>query len=160
MQKRSFIDAPILKLAYARILEGLDPLADLLSRMYLAHVFLLSGWSKISDWNSTLFLFTEEYHVPLLPPFLAATLGTLGELCFGTMLLLGVYTQFSALGLFTVNLVAVIAYYSELSSTPAAIHDHMEWGLLIALIAVRNRHPWSIDRLVSLYWRHDGKAKS
>ena len=37
-------------------------------RWYVALQFLKSGWLKVSDWDSTLYLFQEEYHVPLLPP--------------------------------------------------------------------------------------------
>ena len=37
-------------------------------RWYVAWQFLKSGWLKVSDWDSTLYLFQEEYHVPLLPP--------------------------------------------------------------------------------------------
>jgi uncharacterized membrane protein YphA (DoxX/SURF4 family) len=42
-----------------RALALLAPLADLLARLYIARVFLLSGWSKISDWDTTLYLFTR-----------------------------------------------------------------------------------------------------
>ena len=37
-------------------------------RWYVAWQFLKSGWLKVSEWDSTLYLFQEEYHVPLLPP--------------------------------------------------------------------------------------------
>src|ERR1044071_4467458 len=54
-----------------------DPLA-LLTRIYVSWVFLKSGWLKISDWDSTIFLFQEEYRVPLLPPHVAAVCGAAG----------------------------------------------------------------------------------
>lgn len=129
-------------------LEVLAPLVDLIARMYVARVFWLAGWSKITDWSSTLYLFSEEYHVPFLPPALAAVVGTAGELGFSVLLLAGILTQVSAFGLFFVNFVAVISYYSSLADSPAALHDHMEWGIILALLMVSRSHPWSIERLL------------
>lgn len=129
-------------------LGHLAPMIDLVSRIYVSRVFLLSGWSKITDWDSTLFLFMNEYHVPLLPAGLAAPMATSAELGFGVMLLLGLSTQASAFGLFLVNIVAVISYYSELSSSPAAVMDHFEWGIILGGLMVSSIHPWSLDRLI------------
>ncbi|MGA8051540.1 MAG: DoxX family membrane protein, partial [Burkholderiales bacterium] len=60
----------------------LTPLVDLLIRYDVARAFFSSGLTKIDSWDKTVFLFQEEYHVPLLPPELAAFLGTFGELFF------------------------------------------------------------------------------
>lgn len=129
-----------------RAIDRLSPVADIAGRVYISRVFLLSGWNKLSDWNSTLYLFTSEYDVPLLPPVLAAVLATSAELVLSMLLLLGVETQLAACGLFLVNIVAVISYYDELSSTPAAIHDHIEWGLILALLMTQTSHPINIGR--------------
>ena len=51
---------------------------DLAIRLHVANVFFKSGLTKIDDWDKTVFLFQEEYHVPLLPPEAAAFLGTFG----------------------------------------------------------------------------------
>jgi putative oxidoreductase len=131
------------------LLESLAPATDLISRLYIARVFLLSGWSKISDWNTTLFLFTSEYHVPLLPPQIAAVSATFGELVFSILLLMGAYTQASALGLFIINIVAVASYYQALSSSPAAIMDHLQWGIIISLLMISRNHPWGLDRYIT-----------
>ena len=61
-------------------LDRLQPLAALAARLYVAQVFFLSGLTKLRDWETTLFLFTEEYKVPVLTPPVAAVLGTAGEL--------------------------------------------------------------------------------
>lgn len=129
-------------------LEGLTPLVDLIARIYVARSFWLAGWSKITDWSSTLYLFNEEYQVPLLPPALAAVFGTAGELGFSLLLLAGLFTQLSAFGLFFVNFVAVISYYSSLADSPAALHDHMEWGIILAGLMVTRSHPWGVERLL------------
>ena len=54
----------------------------LATRLYVSWQFLKSGYLKISSWETTLSLFRDEYHVPLLPPGLAAVAGTFGELFF------------------------------------------------------------------------------
>ena len=92
-----------------RLLDALQPLAALAARVYVAQVFFLSGLTKLRDWGTTVALFTDEYKVPLLSPTVAAVLGTAGELVLPVLLVLGLVGRFSAIGLFVVNAVAVIA---------------------------------------------------
>ena len=56
--------------------EYLSPVLDLGLRLYLANVFFKSGLTKVSTWDSTLYLFSDVYHVPLLPPAVAATMAS------------------------------------------------------------------------------------
>lgn len=124
-------------------LDALQPLAALLARLYVAQVFFLSGLTKLRDWGVTVALFTDEYKVPLLSPPVAAALGTLGELALPVLLVLGLAGRFSALGLFVVNVVAVISL-SEIA--PAAMQQHVFWGALLAGLAIYGLGPWSLDR--------------
>src|SRR5664279_4739575 len=105
----------------ANTLNHLQPLAALLARGYVAQVFFLSGLTKVRDWSVTLALFQDEYKVPLLPPELAAVLGTTGELALPVLLVLGLGGRFAALGLSVVNLVAVL---SLADIAPAALQHH------------------------------------
>ena len=120
------------------------PLADLLARLYIAKVFLLAGWSKISDWDTTLYLFSDEYRVPLLPTNIAAVMGTGGELLFPVMLVLGLFTRLSALGLFCLNIMAVASYWHLLKDVPDALDDHLAWGLLLGLLMTWQGKRWEI----------------
>ena len=104
-----------------------------LARFYLAKIFFLSGLTKIRDWDSTIFLFQEEYKVPLLQPELAAYMGTCGELLLPPLLLLGFLTRFSSIGLLFVNIVAAI---SLPDITQAALNQHILWGVLLMLVTV------------------------
>lgn len=126
-----------------RTLNTLQPAAALLARLYIAQVFFLSGLTKLRDRDTTVALFTDEYHVPLLPPAAAALLGTAGELVLPVLLVLGLAGRFPALGLFVVNAVAVISL-SEI--TPAALQQHVFWGTLLAGLAIYGGGPWSLDR--------------
>ena len=119
----------------AKPLTALAPLADLLLRLYVSKVFFLSGLTKIQDWGTTVFLFTEEYRTPFLPPLVAAIGGTAAELILPVLLTLGLFTRLSALGLFAVNIVALVSYYHVLHEIPAALQDHLEWGLMLLVIA-------------------------
>lgn len=131
--------------AESKPLNTLAPAADLLLRLYIGKVFFLSGLTKIADWNTTLFLFNDEYHVPLLPPQLAAIAGTAGELALPVLLILGLFTRLSAVGLFALNLLAVASYYHVLKDIPAALQDHLEWGLMIFTLAAVPLSRWSLD---------------
>jgi putative oxidoreductase len=117
----------------------------LLTRLYVAQVFFLSGLTKIQDWSTTLLLFTEEYHVPLLPPQLAAIMGTAGELVLPVLLVLGFAGRFAALGLFVVNAMAVVSL-AEIA--PAALQQHLFWAWLIAFLAIMGMGRWAMDEVL------------
>jgi putative oxidoreductase len=97
-------------------------------RLYVACVFLMSGLTKLRDWNITLALFENEYHVPVLPSAWAAALGTSAELALPTLLALGLGSRAAAIALFAFNIVAVVSY-PDLSD--AGLKDHMLWGALM-----------------------------
>jgi len=137
------------RLSINALLDYLAPVADLAARLYIGKVFFASGLVKIRDWDTTLFLFREEYNVPLLPPDLAAVIGTGGELVLPVLLVVGLFTRFSAAGLFILNIVAVVSYYSTLVTSAPAIQDHLEWGLLLALLMVTPAHLCSVDSLLA-----------
>jgi putative oxidoreductase len=128
-----------------RLIEGFQPAAAVLARLYVARVFFASGLTKLRDWETTLALFTDEYHVPLLPPEVAALLGTAGELGLPVLLVLGLGGRFAALGLCVVNAVAVVSL-SEIA--PAALQQHMTWGVLLAGLVLLGSGPWALDTWV------------
>ncbi|MEY4882186.1 MAG: hypothetical protein RIS34_40 [Pseudomonadota bacterium] len=125
-----------------RLLDSTQPLAAGVARVYLAQVFFLSGLTKVRDWGTTVALFTDEYKVPVLSPEVAAVMGTAGELGLPVLLLLGLGGRFAALGLSVVNAVAVISL-SEIA--PAALQQHITWGVLLAALAIYGSGKWSVD---------------
>ena len=121
----------------------------LLLRLYVGWIFFHSGLIKISDWPATLGLFQNEYHVPLLPPGLAAVVGAFGELTFPVFLFVGLLTRPAALGLFAVNLMAVISYPQLFEfECPAAIQQHFFWGSGILVLAIFGAGMFSLDALI------------
>ena len=136
--------------AFGRLLDKLQPLALLAARIYIAKIFIWSGWLKLTAWDQTVELFTSEYHVPVLSPLPAAVLGTFGELFFPTLLVLGLFGRIGALGTFAVNAMAVISYSHVLfgEGFEAAIGQHILWGTLTLGLTVFGPGALSLDRLL------------
>ena len=129
-------------LSLTALVNRVQPFFAVALRIYVARVFFLSGITKLHDWNITLALFRNEYHVPVLPPALAAVLGTGAELGLPVLLLLGCGTRIAAAALFAFNIVAVISYAGL---SPAGLKDHVLWGTLLLVLFFYGPGKLSID---------------
>ena len=121
-----------------RLLDRLRSLVLLGTRFYVGWQFWKSGWLKVTSWSSTLELFRSEYHVPLLPPPVAAVTGAGGELFFPALLFMGFFSRVGALGAFFVNAMAVISYRQVLlaEGSEAALGQHVLWGFMLLILAI------------------------
>lgn len=131
-----------------RLIDALtfaSPALDLLIRLWVANVFWKSGLTKVMSWDSTLFLFTYEFQVPLLPPEVAAPLAAGIELSFPVLLALGLGARLSALALFLFNLMAVISYPGL---SEVGLKDHTYWGLLLLVTLLHGPGKLSIDHFI------------
>lgn len=147
----------IVSKAYGRGVGGLNaaaPLFDLGVRLYVADVFLRSGLVKLQSWDATLYLFENEFAVPLLPPEIAAYLGTAAELTLPVFIALGFGTRLFALALFAFNAVAVISYPGL---SPAGLKDHILWGTLMAVVLFHGPGKLSLDDWLCK-WRARGAS--
>jgi putative oxidoreductase len=118
-------------------------------RVFVSWQFLKSGWVKLQDWPSTLELFREEYQVPMISPEIAAYLGTGGELIFSVLLLIGLFSRLAGVGLFAVNLMALISYPILWTlDCPAGLNDHFYWGGLLLLSVIWGPDKLSCDRFL------------
>ncbi len=129
--------------AASHLPEYLAPALDLGMRLLLANVFFRSGLTKIQNWDSTLYLFSDVYMVPLLPSDAAAYLAAGAELGLPVLLVLGLFGRFAAAGLFILNAVAAYSYYDGLSE--AGLHQHLYWGIMLAVLLAMSRGAWSVD---------------
>ena len=133
----------------AALSEWGGALASLAIRLYVGWQFLKAGMAKLNDWSSTLALFRDEYKVPLLPPDLAAYLGTGGELVLPLLLFVGLFSRPAALALFCVNAMAVVSYPQLFSfECPAAINDHFYWGAMLLVVVAFGPGRFSLDALI------------
>ncbi len=125
-------------------IDKIQPVFALAVRLYVARVFFLSGLTKLHDWSITVALFTNEYHVPVLMPEVAATLGTAAEIGLPVLLALGLGSRLAAAALFVFNIIAVVSY-PDLSD--AGLVDHMMWGALMLVTIFYGPGRISVD-----YW--------
>ncbi|MBI3529756.1 MAG: DoxX family protein [Betaproteobacteria bacterium] len=129
-----------------RIAEGwLAPVLDLAIRIWVGMVFFQSGLTKILSWDTTLALFENEYAVPLLPPQLAAYMGTAAELVLPVFLVLGLGGRLSAAALFVFNIIAVVSY-PDLGEV--GLKDHQYWGLLLLIPLLHGPGKISVDHFL------------
>ncbi len=119
----------------ARIGEAITPhwLLALVIRLGIASIFFLSARTKVDGLlhikESTYGLFADEYQLPLLSPALAAHVTTYAEHLFSILIVLGLFTRFSASALLVMTLIIEIFVYPDAWST------HLSWaGLLLYLI--------------------------
>lgn len=125
-----------------------DDLVALALRIFPAMVFLLSGRTKVeglfSIKDSTWYLFENEYALPLIPSDIAAVLATTAEHVLPILLILGLFTRFSAFGLMCMTAVIQIFVY------PDAWVTHGLWAAALLAVVARGPGNISLDRLLGL----------
>lgn len=114
------------------------PLFDLVVRLTLARVFLVSAIVKLANWESALLLAHEEYPVRWIEPTTAAYLGVSIELFGAVLLALGLGTRGAAAALLALSLVIQFSY--------ASFDQHLLWAALCGWYLVRGADALSLDR--------------
>lgn len=119
------------------------------ARLGIASVFFLSGRTKVEGWvtvsDSAVFLFAEEYQVPVLSPELAAHLAAYAEHLFPLLLLLGLFTRLSAFALLVMTAVIQVFVY------PDAWPTHLSWAAMLVYLMARGAGPASLDRALGIH---------
>ena len=119
-----------------------------IGRLAIGLVFWNSGRTKVQGWNifhvndSTLFLFKEEYKLPIIQPELAALGAQIAEHVFPVLLIVGLATRFSALALLIMTLVIQIFVY------PNAYVVHGTWAAILLMLMKYGPGPLSIDHIL------------
>jgi len=144
---------------YMRIVRGISELVPdapllLVARLGIAGVFFMSGRTKVDGilhiTDGTYELFRTEYALPLIPPEIAAVAATWSEHVFSILLVLGLFTRFSALALLMMTLVIELFVY------PDAWPTHLSWAAILLPLIARGGGNWSFDRFVAdATVRHD-----
>jgi putative oxidoreductase len=137
-----------------------NTLLAFVARFSIAAVFWKSGQTKIEglaidivSGNFTLgmptlsdnavFLFKEEYKLPLLSPELGATMAALGEHILPILILFGFATRLSALGLLGMTMVIQLFVY------PDAYPTHGTWAAVLLYIMAHGPGKLSIDAWIA-----------
>lgn len=111
-------------------------------RLALATVFWNSAVAHLANWQTTLYLFADEYKVPLLPPDLAATMAVSIEVSTPVLLVLGLLTRPAALVLLGMTTVIEVFVY------PQAWPTHIQWAAMMLVLLCRGPGKLSLDYLV------------
>ncbi len=123
-----------------------NDLVAVIARLSIAGVFWRSGETKLDGWSvsdSAVYLFENEYRLPLIDPWLAAHLAAFAEHFFPALLVIGLASRFSALALLAMTLVIEIFVY------PDAWPTHGTWAVCLLFIAARGPGRLSIDALIA-----------
>jgi len=133
------------RLAALRATAARFPLSVLEFGMRLAvgATFFKSGLNKFQSFDTAVTLFREEYRLPLLPPEIAAYMGTTVELCAPVLLVLGVFARLGAAALLAMTLTIQFLVYPE--NWP----EHLMWASILAYVLTRGPGALSIDRIVA-----------
>lgn len=99
------------------------------------------GWPRLSD--TAVFLFREEYRLPLIAPEIAAPLAAFAEHLFPLLLLLGLATRFSALALLVMTAVIQLLVY------PGAYPTHGVWAAVLLYLLARGPGRLSLDHWIA-----------
>lgn len=127
--------------AFNRYCETLIlPLANLWARIYIGLIFFRSGQAKLSDFEETIDLFTDDWALPFLPAQPAAYLATAGELILPVLLFVGLFTRLGALGLLVMTV--IIQVYVLPFDT------HYLWMIILALLIGLGGGKLSLDYLL------------
>jgi len=118
-------------------------------RVAVASVFWRSAMAKLSNWETTLSLFEDEYQVPILPPELAANLALAIELTAPVLLFVGLLTRGAALVLLAMTAVIQVFVY------PSAWPTHIQWAAMLLVLLCRGAGTVSLDFLVRRRLWHD-----
>lgn len=141
-----------------------DTLIALVARFSIAGVFWRSGQTKIDGLSidlingefslglprlsdSALYLFQEEYRLPLIAPEVAAPMAAFAEHLFPILLLLGLATRFSALALLVMTLTIQIFVY------PDAWPTHGVWAAVLLYLMVHGPGRASLDQWIVAHYR-------
>lgn len=135
-------------------------LIALIARVAIAAVFWKSGQTKVEGFaldlvdgtfqfglphlnDSALFLFENEYALPLLPPATAALLAATAEHVFPILLLAGLATRFAALALLGMTLVIQLFVY------PDAWPTHGTWAAVLLYLIAAGPGRMSLDAAIA-----------
>lgn len=135
----------VARLDRLRTTAGRFPLSliELGMRLAVGATFFRSGMNKLQSFDTAITLFRDEYRLPLLPPELAAYMGTTVELTAPVLLVFGLLARLGAAALLVMTLTIQFLVYPE--NWP----EHLMWASILAYVLSRGAGKLSIDRLIA-----------
>lgn len=124
-------------------------LLAVIARLSIASVFWASARTKVADGtlftlsDSAVYLFQEEYRLPVLPPEVAAHLALFNEHAMPILLVLGLASRFAAGVLLAMTVVIQLFVY------PDAYGVHGPWAVCLLYLMKYGAGVVSIDHLIA-----------
>jgi putative oxidoreductase len=112
-------------------------------RLAVATVFWNSAMAHLANWQTTLYLFANDYKVPLLPPDFAAQMAVSIEVSTPVLLVLGLLTRPAVLVLLGMTTVIEVFVY------PQAWPTHIQWAAMILVLLCRGPGKLSLDYFIA-----------
>lgn len=139
-------EKPSMLASWSRLLERIPySLIALSARVFPAAVFWQSGRTKVEGWRlseNAVFLFKEDYKLPLIDPAIAAHAAAIAEHVFPVLLVIGLASRFAALALLAITLVIEIFVF------PDAWPTHGVWATCFLIVIARGPGALSLDHLL------------
>ena len=130
----------------ARCLRWLDSIPQTLLaiplRLAVATVFWNAAMAHLANWQTTLYLFENDYRLPFLAPHPAAYIAVSIELTTPFLLVSGLATRAAALVLLGMTSVIEIFVY------PQAWPTHIQWAAMMLVLLARGPGALSLDWLI------------
>lgn len=122
-----------------------EPIFALALRVYIFNDMFRSGWLKFLDlingaWSNQVYLFANEFKVPIINPSVAAFLSMINEVGIASLLLVGLFTRFSALALLGMAIVIELTYIHHL--------QHIVWITMLTYLLIYGGGHISVDKLL------------
>ncbi len=135
----------VARLAALRATAGRFPLSvlELGMRAAVGATFFKSGMNKFQSFDTAVELFREEYRLPLLPPEIAAYMGTAVELFAPILLVSGLFARLGAAALLAMTLTIQFLVY------PGNWPEHLMWASILAYVMTRGAGTLSLDRIIA-----------
>lgn len=143
---------------FTRLAGLVEPLGLLGLRLGIGLVFWKSASTRFDGFglsDQAIFLFQEVYKVPLLPPEIAAYLGTFTEAGGAWLLFLGLGTRLGALALLGVT--AMIQFVVPITGDGVSFNpvELFLWGGALATLLARGAGPLSLDMIAGKFLRRE-----
>ena len=122
-------------------------LVQLAARLFIGIVFWQSARTKVDGLmikDQTYYLFENIYNIPLIPADWAAVMATIGEHSLSVLIILGLASRFSAVGLLVMTAVIEIFVF------PEAWVLHGTWAASLLVVLAYGPGRLSLDHLLRL----------
>jgi putative oxidoreductase len=125
------------------LINIISDISLLVTRIWIALIYLNSARLKLSDWQITLEIFADQYSIPILGSIIPAFLSVIIEIFFSPLILLGFFSR-----LFIIPILMMTIFIQLFIFTNVI---HIYWILMMFFIISFGSGRISLDYLIAKY---------